>query len=111
MSAFVRFEREVSAAAATEALASFRGVPQERGLPTAPERPIIVREEEDRPQPALDAWAGSPARARGMAVSVGRVRSSSRSLSLVMLVHNTVRGAAGTCVLAAELAVREKLAA
>jgi aspartate-semialdehyde dehydrogenase len=46
-----------------------------------------------------------------MAVSVGRIRSSSSAVSLVLLVHNTVRGAAGTCVLAAELAVREKLAA
>jgi aspartate-semialdehyde dehydrogenase len=111
MSALVRFEEEVSEAAATEALSTFRGVPQELGLPTAPKRPVIVREEEDRPQPALDVWAGSPDRARGMAVSVGRIRSSSRAVSLVLLVHNTVRGAAGTCVLAAELAVREKLAA
>jgi aspartate-semialdehyde dehydrogenase len=111
MSVVIGFEREVSAAAATEALASFRGVPQELGLPTAPERPVIVRPEEDRPQPALDVWAGSPARARGMAVSVGRVRAQAGAIALVALVHNTVRGAAGTCVLAAELAVREKLVA
>jgi len=109
MSAVIRFDREVSAEAATEALASFRGVPQELGLPTAPERPVIVREEEDRPQPVLDVLAGRPERARGMAVSVGRIRGNSGAISLVLLVHNTVRGAAGTCVLAAELAVSEKL--
>ena len=111
MSVVVRFEREVSAASAKEALAGFRGLPQEAGLPTAPERPLIVRDEEDRPQPALDAWAGSPERARGMAVTNGRVRPAAGLLSFVLLVHNTVRGAAGTCVLAAELAVREKLLA
>ncbi len=109
MSVLVRFEKEVSAAAAAEALAGFRGLPQEFGLPTAPARPIVVRDEEDRPQPALDVWAGSPGRARGMAVTVGRVRAQAGGLSLVLLVHNTVRGAAGTCILSAELAVRENL--
>lgn len=109
LSAVIRFEGEVGAEAAMAELAGFRAVPQEMGLPTAPERPIIVRTEEDRPQPALDAWAGSPARARGMAVTVGRVRPQAGALALVALVHNTVRGAAGTCVLAAEFAVREGL--
>jgi aspartate-semialdehyde dehydrogenase len=109
MSVSVRFAEEVSAAAVAEALASFRGVPQELGLPTAPERPLIVREEEDRPQPVLDARAGRPPRARGMSVSVGRIRGTTGGISLVLLVHNTIRGAAGTCLLTAELAVAENL--
>src|SRR5207249_9434337 len=42
--------------------------PQELRLPTAPERPILVRDEPDRPQPRLDRDAG-----RGMSVTVGRI--------------------------------------
>src|SRR5437773_2613708 len=37
-------------------------------LPSAPERPILVRDEPDRPQPRLDRDAGG-----GMSISVGRI--------------------------------------
>ena len=75
-----------------------------RHLPTAPEAPIVVRPEADRPQPLRDRWAGSPARARGMAVTVGRVRWSPPFLRFFVLSHNAVRGGAGGSVLNAELA-------
>jgi aspartate-semialdehyde dehydrogenase len=79
--------------------ADFRGLPQELALPMAPERPIIVREEEDRPQPRKDRDAG-----KGMAVSVGRVRPCSVfDIRFVGLSHNTIRGAAGGGILSAEL--------
>jgi aspartate-semialdehyde dehydrogenase len=74
------------------------------GLPTAPEEPIIVREEPDRPQPRLDVDAGSPQRARGMSVTVGRVRKFGDRLRFYLLSHNTVRGAAGASILNAEFA-------
>jgi aspartate-semialdehyde dehydrogenase len=64
-------------------------------LPTEPKRPIIVRDEPDRPQPRLDRNAG-----KGMAVSVGRIREGIRYIAMG---HNTVRGAAGASVLNAEL--------
>lgn len=73
-------------------------------LPTAPRSPIILRSEPDRPQPALDVWAGEPPRARGMAISLGRFRLQNNSLRFFVLVNNLVRGAAGNCLLAAELA-------
>ncbi len=73
-------------------------------LPTAPRRPVIVRDEDDRPQPRLDCDAGSPVRARGMAVTVGRLRKYGRKLRFYLLSHNTVRGAAGASVLNAEYA-------
>jgi len=103
------FETAPDSSAVREAIARFRGVPQQLALPTAPLAPLILRAEEDRPQPLLDVLAGSPARARGMAVSVGRLRFSGRRLALVALVHNTIRGAAGTCLLNAELAVAKGL--
>lgn len=75
------------------------------GLPTAPSRPVELRAEEDRPQPLRDRWAGQPARARGMAVVVGRVRWTPPYLRFFVLSHNAVRGGAGASVLNAELAL------
>ncbi|MCI4362951.1 MAG: aspartate-semialdehyde dehydrogenase [Thermoplasmata archaeon] len=75
------------------------------GLPSAPHPPVELRPEVDRPQPVLDLWAGDPARARGMAVSVGRVRWTPPHLRFTLLVHNAVRGGAGGSVLNAEFAM------
>ena len=83
------------------ALEAFRGQPQELRLPSAPEQPIIVRQEPDRPQPLRDRGAGD-----GMVVSVGRVRPCPvLDFKFVVLGHNTVRGAAGGSILNAELLV------
>lgn len=86
------------------ALAGFRGEPQRLGLPSAPEQPIIVRHEENRPQPVFDAMAGRPERARGMAVTIGRLRQSNGYYKAFAMSHNTLRGGAGGSVLNAELA-------
>ncbi|MBM4434822.1 MAG: aspartate-semialdehyde dehydrogenase [Chloroflexi bacterium] len=85
-------------------LRAFRGRPQELGLPTAPARPVIVRDEPDRPQPVLDRDAD-----KGMATTVGRVREDVvLGVKFVLLGHNTIRGAAGASVLNAELLVAER---
>ncbi len=78
-----------------------------RNLPTAPHPPIELRHESDRPQPLRDRWAGRPARARGMAVTVGRLRWAPPYLRMFLLSHNAVRGGAGGSVLNAELALDE----
>ncbi len=79
-------------------LAGFRGWPQEVGLPSAPERPIIVFDENDRPQPARDVW-----KERGMATCVGRIRPCPVfDIKMVVMGHNTIRGAAGAAILNAE---------
>jgi aspartate-semialdehyde dehydrogenase len=75
------------------------------GLPTAPHPPIELRREVDRPQPLRDRWAGHPARARGMAAVVGRIRWDPPYLRFFVLSHNAVRGGAGGSVLNAELAL------
>ncbi len=87
-----------------ECLQNFQGVPQMLELPTAPENPIVVRKEQDRPQPALDSLAGSSQRTRGMAVTAGRIRKKDRYHKLFILSHNTLRGGSGGSVLNAELA-------
>jgi aspartate-semialdehyde dehydrogenase len=93
----------------TSLLNNFRSEPQKLELPTAPIQPIIVRSEEDRPQPSIDVNAGEPARAKGMAVTVGRVRQSGKYTKLWVLSHNTIRGGAGGSVINAELAKAKKL--
>jgi aspartate-semialdehyde dehydrogenase len=83
----------------------FRSVPQELDLPMAPKQPIIYREEENRPQPKKDRDAD-----KGMAVSVGRLRSCNVfDIKFAGLSHNTIRGAAGGGILNAELAYKKGL--
>ncbi|MEM0157368.1 MAG: aspartate-semialdehyde dehydrogenase [Thermoplasmataceae archaeon] len=72
-------------------------------LPTLPDKSVILMNGEDRPQPLLDIMAGSPERAEGMAVTVGRLRVSGSKVSFVLLVNNLIRGAAGSALLNAEL--------
>ena len=55
----------------------------------------------------LDSDAGHPARAKGMAVTIGRIRVEKTSLRFYLLAHNTIRGGAGGSVLNAELAYKE----
>jgi len=101
------FKGEPEIKEVSSALSEFRSDPQRLRLPTAPFQPIIVREETDRPQPLLDAHAGEPERARGMAVTVGRLRKKDRYYKAFALSHNTLRGGAGGSVLNAELAVEK----
>jgi len=84
-------------------LSQFRGEPQSLKLPSAPDAPIIVRAEKDRPQPVYDALAGTPERARGMASTVGRIRDGNGYYKMFVLSHNTLRGGAGGSMLNAEL--------
>jgi aspartate-semialdehyde dehydrogenase len=97
----VKLARRATVEELREAFSSFTSLPQELRLHTAPERPIIVREEPDRPQPRLDRDAG-----RGMSVTVGRIFPDNvLDYRFVALSHNTVRGAAGAAILNAELLV------
>ena len=77
------------------------------GLPTTPDQPVIYRPEPDRPQHRYDVNAGTPERASGMAVSVGRLQVEGNIIRFVTLSNNLVRGAAGGSVLNAELAYRQ----
>ncbi len=95
----IKLRARADARAAREALMAWKGHEQARGLPSSPERVIVVHDEEPRPQPRRDAMLGN-----GMTVSVGRVRPDSIwDVKLVALAHNTIRGAAGGSILNAEL--------
>jgi aspartate-semialdehyde dehydrogenase len=95
----VEFSSKPNEADLRHALESFRGVPQQRSLPSAPKRPVIYMEQANRPQPRKDAERES-----GMAAFVGRLRPCKvLDYKFVVLSHNTIRGAAGAAVLNAEL--------
>lgn len=101
----VEFREKPSEADLLEAFRSFRGLPQERGLPSAPPRPVIYMTQPDRPQPRRDVN-----RENGMAVFVGRLRECPvLHWKFLAMGHNTVRGAAGAAVLNAELLKSEGL--
>ncbi|MBM3989931.1 MAG: aspartate-semialdehyde dehydrogenase [Planctomycetes bacterium] len=81
------------------ALESWRGVPQELALPSAPSTPIVLHSSDERPQPRLDVE-----RDGGMSVHVGRLRPCPLfGTKLFLLGNNVERGAAGASVLNAEL--------
>jgi aspartate-semialdehyde dehydrogenase len=95
------FERAPVVEEAIAVLSGFRGSVVVRELPSAPEQPIIVQRQPDRPQPRRDIGAEG-----GMAVTVGRVRPCPLlDLRLVSVSHNTLRGAASGSILNAELLV------
>lgn len=78
---------------------SYTSVPQELKLPSAPEHPIVVRHEENRPQPRRDRETE-----KGMACVIGRLRPCNVfDVKFVALSHNTKRGAALGGILNAEL--------
>jgi aspartate-semialdehyde dehydrogenase len=95
----VEFEKKPSEQEIIAALNGYRGVPQEKNLPSAPAQPVIYMEQVDRPQPRRDVE-----RENGMAVFVGRLRKCPvLDYKFVAMGHNTVRGAAGAAVLNGEL--------
>ena len=95
---FVKLRKKATKAQLIEAMESFRGVPQELDLPSAPKQFIRYLEEDNRPQVTLDVDYEN-----GMGISVGRLRPDTLyDWKFVGLSHNTVRGAAGGAVLCAE---------
>jgi aspartate-semialdehyde dehydrogenase len=96
---FVSFEKPATMEEIIERWETYKGEPQELGLPSAPKQFLHYFREEDRPQTKLDRNLEN-----GMAVSIGRLRPDTQyTIKFVSLSHNTLRGAAGGAVLMAEL--------
>ncbi len=99
LSVSVEFENKPSRDDVLSAFQSWRGIPQQKGLPSAPPCPVIYMPQADRPQPRRDVE-----RENGMAVFIGRLRDCPVfDFKFMALGHNTVRGAAGAAVLNAEI--------
>ena len=96
---FVKFRKKPTKEELIDRLVSFKGLPQELELPSAPKQFIQYLEEDNRPQVSLDVDFEN-----GMGISIGRLREDTvYDYKFVGLSHNTVRGAAGGAVLCAEL--------
>jgi aspartate-semialdehyde dehydrogenase len=105
-SIFVKLDQNPSLVEVEEVFRSFQGAPQRLKLPSAPENPIIVKKEANRPQPRFDRNEG-----KGMSVTVGRIRKDPvMTLKYMCLGHNTIRGGSGAGILSAELLVSKGLA-
>jgi aspartate-semialdehyde dehydrogenase len=95
----------VSKANASEvetAISEWGGARDARGLPSSPDRAIVIADQPDHPQPRRQVDMGG-----GMTVVVGRVRADPVfDVKLVAMGHNVIRGAAGASVLNAELMAR-----
>lgn len=101
----VALERPAPLERVAAALDGYRGPLAGLGLPSAPRRPLARYTRDDHPQPRLHANLDG-----GMTVAVGRLRPCPlNDLRMVVLVHNTLRGAAGGAVLNAELLVERGL--
>ena len=95
----VRLKKTATIEEVREALRDFEVSEELAALPTAVKHPVVVLEQDDRPQPRKDANTG-----HGMAAVVGRVRECPLlDVKLTLLSHNLVRGAAGAALLNAEL--------
>ncbi len=95
----IKLKNKASAHDILEAWSSFRAIPQEKKLPTAPEIPVRYVNASDRPQPRFDVDFG-----QGMTTTVGRLRPCNvLDWKFTVLSHNTIRGAAGAALLNAEL--------
>lgn len=97
----IRFEQKPSIEQILEIWNSYKPVPQQLKLPSAPDPVLIYSNDEFRPQTKLDRNAG-----KGMAISIGRLRPCPvLDYRFVALSHNTIRGAAGGAILSAELLI------
>jgi aspartate-semialdehyde dehydrogenase len=95
----IKLKKKAIADEIVEAWSSFRSIPQEKKLPTAPEIPVRYVIANDRPQPRFDVDFG-----QGMTTTVGRLRPCNvLDWKFTVLSHNTIRGAAGAALLNAEL--------
>ena len=95
---FVKFRKNPTKEELVQALREYSGEPQALKLPSAPEHFIQYLEDDNRPQVDLDVNYE-----RGMGISIGRIREDSiYDWKFVGLSHNTLRGAAGGGVEAAE---------
>jgi aspartate-semialdehyde dehydrogenase len=101
----VELREPASPAAAAQVLRSYQAPQVSRNLPSAPQPVIVLRDEPDRPQPRLDRLTGN-----GMTTVIGRLRPDPLfHLKMVILSHNTIRGAAGGSIYNAELLVAQGL--
>jgi aspartate-semialdehyde dehydrogenase len=95
----IALEQPAEAEAVLDVLRDYQAPQISRELPSTPRPVIQYYSQENRPQPRLDRLYGN-----GMTTMVGRLRPDEiLDWKLVVLSHNTIRGAAGGSIYNAEL--------
>ena len=93
----VRLDQTATLEEVVDSIRNFPGL----SLHSAPEEFMVVTDEPARPQPRIDRDCG-----KGMSITVGRIFPDNVfDYRFVALSHNTVRGAAGSAILNAELLI------
>lgn len=92
-SVFIKFKKEIDIDKIKNSLLNF--TPKIKNLPTTPNKVIILKNEDNRPQPKIDISTKN-----GMSIFIGRIR---KGIRFEVLGHNTIRGGAGASILNAEL--------
>ena len=101
----IGFAQKPSLEEITSVLQDFNGIEGTPNLPSMPKQILVVRQEQDRPQPRKDRHVND-----GMSVTVGRVRTCPiLDYRMVTVSHNTLRGAASGSILNAELLVAKNM--
>ena len=108
ISMMINLESDIPKTDLEKTLSEFSNIPKDMKLPSAQEKPIKIMFEKDRPQPAIDFPIPYDKKS-GMVIKLGRLEKNGKTLKLFILFNNTVRGAAGTSVLNAELALKSGL--
>ena len=103
----VELNRETDLSEIKEWMAAWSDRPQHLKLPSAPESPVIIID--GLPTREEYLMAGGEGLKSGMSVVVGNLKIDKTKLSFSALSHNTIRGAAGGCILLAELMHAEGL--
>lgn len=99
----IGFEKSPTVDEAIQVMKEHKGPEIAQNLPSSPiGNVIIVREEDNRPQPRRDRDTDN-----GMVCTVGRIRPCPiLDIKMVSVAHNAIRGAAGGSVLNAEMLVK-----
>lgn len=99
---FVRFKKKPTMEQILEKWKSYKALPQELELPSAPRQFITYFDDPNHPQTGVDRMTEN-----GMGICAGRLREDPiYDYKFVGLSHNTLRGAAGGAVEVAELLFR-----
>lgn len=99
----VKLRTAVTAADVRRAFEAYESPVQHYNLPTEPDSLLHVFSDKRYPQPRRNVKLGG-----GMTVGIGRIRTCEvLDFKFILLVHNTVRGAAGGAVLNAELLAKQ----
>ena len=102
----IGLQRPATATEIIEVLRNYTNPLASLNLPSSPASCLTVLEAPNRPQPKLDRMRGN-----GMTVCVGRIRPDEvlqNGIKMIILGHNTIRGAAGGAILNAEYYLAQK---